>query len=150
MDLVVGVLGNIVSNPPGKERPLCGVTGEIVILNIFLACDQHLELQLQELVPEGEHSLLLRYQLVGHHLPLYGALVLVVLGVPVLLYIPHRVDLVDVPVGDHLVLHEAPVRVLLPTELKGSGGVHMDQPDLGVDGVPDLPCCVPVDDVHLP
>ena len=85
----------------------------------------------------------------GHHLPLYDALVLVVLGVPVLLCIPRRVGLVDVPVGDHLVLHEAPVRVLLSTELKGSGGAHMDQPDLGV-GVPDLPCRVPVDDVHLP
>ena len=89
---------------------------------------QHLELQLQELVPEGQHRLLLGYQLVGHHLPPYSALFLVILGVFKHLYISHSVGLDDVPVGDHVMLNKAPVRVrvLLSTELQGSSGVHVD------------------------
>ena len=103
MHLVVGVLGDVVGDPPGKEGPLHGVTGKVVILDILLIRDEHLELELSEFVPEAQLGLLLRDELVGHHLFLDGGLVLVVLGVPVLLHVPYGVCLVNVSVAGHLV-----------------------------------------------
>ena len=86
----------------------------------------------------------------GHHLPLDGGLVLVVLGVPVLLHIPDSVSLLNISVRSNLVLDKTPVRIVLAREPEGGAGVDVDQTDLGVDGVPDIPGRVPVDDVHLP
>ena len=56
---------------------------------------------------------MLGYQLMCLHLPFYGALVLVILGVLMFLYIPHSGGLVDFPDGDHIMLHKAPVRLAL-------------------------------------
>ena len=60
MDLVVGVLGNVVGNASGQERPLRWITGKVVVLDVLLVGDQHLELEFGELVPEGESSFLFR------------------------------------------------------------------------------------------
>jgi len=150
MDLVVGVSRYVVRDASGQERPLRGVAGEIVILNILLIGDQHLELELEELVPKREDGLLLRYQLVSHHLPFDGAFILVIFGVPMLFNVPDSVRLVDVPIRDNFVLDKAPVWILLSTELQGSRGVDMDQPNLGVDCMPHIPSSVPIDNVHLP
>ena len=98
MNLVVGVLGDVVSDATSQEWPLQRITGEVVILYILLVGDQHLELQLLELLPERQDCLLLRYQLVQHHLLLDGGLVLVILGVPVLLHVPHCVCLINISV----------------------------------------------------
>ena len=136
--LVVGVLGDVVRDAAGEEGPLRRVAGEVVVLDVLLVGDQHLELQLRELVPEGELGLGLGDQLVGHHLLLDGGLVLVVLGVAVLLHVPHGVRLVDVAVRGDLVLHEAPLGVILPREPQRRARVHVHQPDLGVDCVPHL------------
>ena len=150
MHLVVGVLSDVVRDAAGQERPLCRITGKIVILDILLVGDQHLELQLSELVPEAQLCLLRRDELMSHHLLLDGGLVLVVLGVPVLLYIPHGVRLVNIPIAGHLMLHKAPLGVVLPGEPERGAGVDVDQPDLGVNGVPHLSGRVPVDDVDPP
>ncbi len=109
MDLIVRVLGNVVGNAPGQERPLQRVTRKVVILHVLLIRRQHLDLQLEELLPEVEGRLLLGYELVAVELVLDGLLVLVVLGVAVLLDVPDGVGLVDVAVGDHLGLVEAPL-----------------------------------------
>ena len=86
----------------------------------------------------------------GHHLSFDCRLVLIVLGVPVLLHIPDSVSLLNISVGCNLVLDKTPVRIVLAREPEGGAGVDVDQTDLGVDGVPDIPGSVPVDDVHLP
>ena len=150
MDLVVGVLGDVVRNTAGKEGPLGWVAGKVMILHILLVSDQHLELELSELVPEAQLRLLRGDELVCHHLLLDGGLVLVVLGVPVLLHIPHSVRLIDIPVTGNLMLHKAPLGVILPSEPEGGAGVDVDQSDLGVDGVPHLTSRVSIDDVDPP
>ena len=120
-----------------------------MVLNVLLVGDQHLDLQLPELLPEGELGLPLGDELVGHHLLLNRPLVLVVLGVPVLLNVPHGVRLLDVPVGGHLELHETPLRVVFPGEPQSGACVHMNEPNLAVDRVPNLAGRLSVDDVHL-
>ena len=150
VDLVVGVLGDVVGNAPGEEGPLGRVAGKVVVLHVLLVGGQHLDLELKELLPEGERRLLLGDELVAVQLALDGLLVLVVLGVAVLLHVPDGVRLVDVPVRDHLGLMEAPLGILLAAVAKRMAGVDVDEPDLGVDGVPDIARLVPVHNVHRP
>ena len=150
MDLVVGVLGNVVGNAPGEEGPLQGVAGKVVVLHVLLVRRQHLDLQLEEFLPKGERRLGLGNELVAVELVHDGVLVLVVGGVAVLLHVPDGVRLVDVPVGDHLGLMEAPLGVRLPRVAQRRARVHVDQSHLGVDGVPHVPGALPVDNVHGP
>ena len=126
MHLLVGVLGYVVRYPPGEEWPLDRVAGEVVVLHVLLARQQHLELHLHELLPEGESCFSLGNEFVLNQLGFDRALVLVVDGVPVLLDVPHRVHLVDVSIRGDLDLMEAPVWVLLPRVAERLGRVEVD------------------------
>lgn len=150
MDLIVGVFGDIVRDSPRQKWPFCWITCKVMILDIFLIRDQHFELQFCKFIPEREDCFFLGDELMGHHLLLYGGLVLVILGVPVLLHVPHGVRLVYVSIGSYLVLHKAPIRIILSGEPESSSGVDVDQSHLRVDRVPDFASCVSVDDVNLP
>ena len=132
--LVVRLLRDVVRDASRQERPLGRVRGKVVVLDVLLVRDQHLDLQL----PERELGLALRDELVGHHLLLDGRLVLVVLGVPVLLHVPHSVRLLDVAIGGHLELHEPPLGIILAGEPQSGARVHVHQPHLAVDRVPHL------------
>ena len=44
VNLLVGVLGDEVGDASGQERPFSGIGRKVVVLDILLVCDQHLEL----------------------------------------------------------------------------------------------------------
>lgn len=78
VDLGVGVLGDEVGDPAGQERPLSRLGGVVVVLDVLLVGDQHLDLELQELLPEAEVGRLLGDHLLVEQLPLQGLLILVI------------------------------------------------------------------------
>ena len=78
MDLGVGLLGDEVRDPAGQERPFRGLRSVVVILDVLLVGDQHLDLELEELFPEGQIGRFLGNHLLVEQFAFQSLLVLVI------------------------------------------------------------------------
>ena len=74
----VRIFGYEVSDSSGEEQPLRGVGRVVVVLNVLLVGHQHLDLELQEFLPEGQLRRTFRNELGTEDLALDRLLVLVV------------------------------------------------------------------------
>ena len=74
----VRIFGYEVGDSSGEEQPLRGVGRVVVVLNVLLVGHQHLDLELQELLPEGQLRRAFRNELGSEDLALDRLLVLVV------------------------------------------------------------------------
>ena len=74
----IRIFGYEVSDSSGEEQPLRGVGRVVVVLDVLLVGHQHLDLELQKLLPEGELRGAFWYELSPKDFPLDRPLVFVI------------------------------------------------------------------------